>query len=329
MRQQQFEAEHSTFWRDLERLMDDLEHPPFKRRLRASSRLAFPRHFRRLCGHYALARSRHFSPALVAQLHSLVRRGHPLLYRQQAAWGWRIINFILVGFPRTLRRNLGYFNLALLIFLLPGLLVGMGCYHYQDLIYAVLDPAQVAELENMYDPANRRPGRSEARSSETDFVMFGYYILNNIGIGFRTFAGGILFGIGSLFLLIYNGIVLGGVAGHLTRLGYQDTFWPFVAGHGAFELTAIVICGAAGLMLGHAILAPGQRSRVLALQQHALEALQLVMGAALLFLLAAFIEAFWSASGVAMQIKYTVAACFWLFVFLYLGWLGQPLRGSM
>jgi uncharacterized membrane protein SpoIIM required for sporulation len=152
--------------------------------------------------------------------------------------------------------------------------------------------------------------------------------MNNIGIGFRTFAGGILLGIGSLFLLLFNGIVIGGVAGHLTRLGFNDTFWPFVSGHGSFELTAIVICGAAGLMLGHAVLAPGPYTRTQALKRQALEAVQLVLGAALMLLVAAFIEAFWSSSPVPIELKYTVAALLWGLVIVYLVGMGRTSRGS-
>jgi uncharacterized membrane protein SpoIIM required for sporulation len=328
MRQQQFESEHDAFWDEMTRLIEDLERPGYKRRLPRGSRLDFPAQYRRLCSHYALARSRRFSPALLEQLHGLVLRGHPLLYRLHSAWGWRILQFVLGGFPRALRRNQGYFWLALLIFLLPALLVGVGSFQDQELIYSVLDEQQVAGMENMYDPSNRRPGRALERGSETDFVMFGYYIMNNIGIGFRTFAGGILLGVGTLFLLLFNGIVIGAVAGHLTRLGFHDTFWPFVSGHGAFELTAIVICGAAGLMLGRAVLAPGQQSRVQALKQQAREALQLVLGAALMLLLAAFIEAFWSSSPIASESKYTVAALLWGLVVIYLAGVGRTPRGS-
>ena len=328
MRQQQFEHEHGNFWGEMTRLIEDLERPNYKRRLDRTSRLAFPAHYRRLCNHYALARSRHFSPALLDHLHNLVLRGHPVLYRLKTAWGWHLVRFILVGFPLALRRNQGYFWVALMIFLLPALLVGVGCFQDQELIYSVLDEQEVAAMENMYDPSNERPGRALARGSETDFVMFGYYIMNNIGIGFRTFAGGILLGIGSLFLLLFNGIVIGGVAGHLTRLGFHDTFWPFVSGHGAFELTAIVICGAAGLMLGHALLAPGQYSRTLALKRQAREAVQLVSGAAMMLLVAAFIEAFWSSSPVSVEIKYTIAVLLWGLVVLYLVGMGRNTRGS-
>jgi uncharacterized membrane protein SpoIIM required for sporulation len=312
----------------MNRLIEDLERPNYKRRLPQASRLRFPTHYRRLCSHYALARSRRFSPALLEQLHNLVLRGHPQLYRLQTAWGWRMIQFVLAGFPQALRRNQGYFWLALMVFLLPAMLLGVGCFQDQELIYSVLDESEVAAMENMYEPSNEQPGRALERSSETDFVMFGYYIMNNIGIGFRTFAGGILLGVGSLFLLLFNGIVLGAVAGHLTRLGFYDTFWPFVSGHGAFELTAIVICGAAGLMLGHAVLAPGQHTRSQALKRQAREALQLVMGAALMLLVAAFVEAFWSSSAVAIELKYTVAALLWGLVILYLVGMGRTSHGS-
>jgi len=323
MRQEQFETENAAFWAGLEQQLDALSQGRFKRRDKAVELEGFPADYRRLCSHYALARSRHFSPALQEQLHALVLQGHAFLYRRQGAWRWRILGFILGGFPRALRRNGGYFWAALLIFLLPALVLEIGCYQDQDLIYAVMDEQQVASIEGMYDPANRRPGRSLERGSETDFMMFGYYIMNNIGIGFRTFAGGMLLGLGSLFLLLFNGVALGSIAGHLSRLGFHYTFWSFVCGHGAFELTAIVICGGAGLMLGHALLAPGQRTRVEALQAQAAEALQLVMGAALMLLVAAFIEAFWSSSRVEIGIKYGVAGLLWLGVIGYLGWMGR------
>jgi uncharacterized membrane protein SpoIIM required for sporulation len=328
MRQQQFEAENQPLWDEIAELMDDLHRAPGKRRMSPAEQLNFPACYRLLCSHYALARSRGFSPALIDQLHGLVLRGHSLLYRQQGGWRWRVINFIHSGFPRAVRRSGGYFALSLLFFLLPGLLMGVGCYLQEDLIYTLIDDATVAQMESSYDPENHRIGRTLARSSETDFTMFGYYIMNNIGIGFRTFASGIIFGVGALFILLFNGLVIGGLAGHLTRLGYTDTFWQFVSGHGSFELTAIVICGAAGLRLGHAVIAPGQRTRAQALKDHASEALQLVLGAALMLLVAAFIEAFWSSMSIQPTTKYLVAALLWSLVAAYLLLMGRRTRGS-
>ena len=328
MRQRSFEQQYGPQWEELRVLLDDLDRPKRQRQLDSDARGRLPLLYRQLCNQYALSRSRRYSPALEAQLHDLVLRGHRRLYRRGGAGMWRLLDFIGAGFPRALRRNNRYFWFATMLFLAPALLLGGLCYLQPELIYSVLDEQQVSALEGMYDPLNHRPGRSPGRDSETDFVMFGYYIANNIGIGFRTFAGGILLGLGTVVLLVFNGVVLGGVAGHLTRIGYQDTFWSFVSGHGALELTAIVICGAAGLILARAVVVPGQRTRLEALKDHAVDALQLVLGAAFMLLLAAFVEAFWSSSGVAYSVKYSVAATLWLLVAGYLGFAGAGSRGS-
>ncbi|HHH39746.1 MAG TPA: stage II sporulation protein M [Sedimenticola sp.] len=326
MRQAAFEQRHQPLWDELRLLLDDMERPPRRRQLPPEKQVRLPWLYRQVCNHYAQAGSRCYSPALVRQLHALVLRAYRLLYRQGGG-RYRLSDFLGQGFPQALRRNARYFWLALLLFLVPALVLGIACYQDPELVYSVMDESQVAQIEAMYDPLNRRPGREQGRSSDTDFQMFGYYIANNIGIGFRTFAGGILAGVGTLLLLLYNGVILGGVAGHLTRLGYQETFWSFVAGHGAFELTAIVICGAAGLVLAHAIIAPGQLRRLVALKRAAGEALKLVMGAAAMLLVAAFIEAFWSSSGVPAGSKYLVAGLLWVLVVLYLTRAGAVRHG--
>jgi uncharacterized membrane protein SpoIIM required for sporulation len=328
MRQEQFETENQALWDELTEVMDDLERPRAKRRLESQRLVAFPGQYRRLCSHYALARSRGFSPMLLDYLHRMVVRGHRLLYKRASVWGWRVLNFVLFGFPQAFRRHLGAFSVSLIFFLLPALLMGTACYLQEDMIYSVMGQEQVADMESAYNPDNEHPGRSEKRQSDTDFKMFGYYIFNNIGIGFRTFALGIMLGIGTLVILIFNGVVIGGVAGHLTRLGFIETFWPFVSGHGAFELTAIVICGGAGLLLGRAVVAPGPQGRVHTLKANALEALQLVLGAGLMLVVAAFIEAFWSSSPFTPAVKYGAAAVLWLLVILYLTFMGRPARGS-
>ena len=143
----------------------------------------------------------------------------------------------------------------------------------------------------MYDPANKRLGMREA---DDNVAMFGFYIWNNVRIGFQTFATGLAFGLGTLFYLVFNGVMIGAVAGYLTEIGYGDPFWSFVSGHSAMELTAIAISGAAGLRLGAALIAPGLRSRKAALVAAARPAVQLMYGAAAMFFAAAFIEAFWS-----------------------------------
>ena len=174
-------------------------------------------------------------------------------------------------------------------------------------------------MENIYDPAQRHIGPMSLRNHQDDWVMFGFYIMNNIGIAFQTFASGIVFGLGSAFFLLFNGVNIGAVAGHLTRMGYSDTFWPFVIGHGAFELTAIVIAGAAGLKLGAALIAPGPMTRAAALHAAASVSIKLVGGAVVFLLLAAFIEAYWSSSNsIAVPLKMAIGSVLWLLVALYL-----------
>ena len=92
-----------------------------------------------------------------------------------------------------------------------------------------------------------------------------FYIKNNIGISFQVFAGGILFGIGTLFFLLFNGIFIGAVFGHLIQIGYSETILSFAVGHSSFELIAIVISGVAGLKLAAALVNPGKLSRSSAL----------------------------------------------------------------
>ena len=154
--------------------------------------------------------------------------------------------------------------------------------------------------------------------------MFGFYIQNNISVSFRTFASGLVFGIGSAFFLIFNGALIGAVAAHLTSVGFYVTFSTFVIGHGSFELTAIVLSGAAGLKLGHALLAPGQFTRTQALKNAAAIAIRMIYGVIIMLLIAAFIEAFWSSNNSFPAVtKYAVGGCLWFLVICYFLFSGR------
>ena len=109
-------------------------------------------------------------------------------------------------------------------------------------------------------------------------MMFGFYIRNNIGVAFQCFAGGLFAGLGTVFFLAYNGAFSGALAGYLTERGLSRTFYSFVATHSAFELTAIVIAGTAGLRLGHALLAPGRLRRRVALVEASRDTVVLLYG---------------------------------------------------
>ncbi len=322
MKQSGFEAEQSAVWTEYRDLLDALEQP-WRNRRRAVPLQRFPRLFRHLCGHYALARSRGYSPGLVTELHTLVQRGYRQLYRSRRDWLGGMLRFLSRGFPRTLRLHAWAFWLSILCFFGPMLAMGVASYGDSEAIYSLLEPMQVAEMESSYDPTNRKPGRGLDRQADTDFAMFGFYVMNNVSVSFRTFAGGIFLGLGSLFFLGFNGLVIGAAAGHLTQLGYGVTFWPFVSGHSALELTAIAISGAAGLLLAAALLAPGRRRRLDALRENASEAIKLVTGAMIMLVLAAIIEGFWSAAPAEATVKYVFGGIAWLLVILYLTLAGR------
>jgi len=316
VKQQQFELQHQALWQQFAATLSALESGT------ATDLKEFAAHYRLICQQAALAQSRGYGERLSAMLADLALRGHQQLYQRNDNFAQRMLRFALLEFPRKVRREWRIVTASLLVFVLPLLILGSVCYLRPELAYSVYDADTIANFEAMYSPQSKAIGRE--RESDTDLAMFGFYIKNNIGIGFQTFAGGIAWGVGTLFFLIYNGITIGTVAGYLAQFGYGQTFFSFAIGHGAFELTAIVIAGAAGLKIGVAILAPGRKLRLRALTDAARDAVQLMYGAALMLLLAAFIEAYWSSSAaVATHIKLGVGAMLWACVIAYFAFGGR------
>jgi uncharacterized membrane protein SpoIIM required for sporulation len=316
MKQSQFQHQHQTEWEAFAKTLDALERgkkPP------AASVAGFPAAYRRICQQLAMAQARGYGTRLSDDLQLLAQRGHQQLYRHRSPLLGRLLGFVLGGFGRLIRQEWRYLAAASLLFY--GSLLGMTVLVliFPDLIYSLVSPDQVAQMEAMYDPDASRLGRFGERGSSDDWMMFGYYVMHNIGIAFQTFAGGLLFGVGSVFYLLFNGLIIGAIAGHLTGIGYDQPFWSFVIGHGAFELTAITLAGAAGLKLGGALIAPGRLRRGEALRLAAARAVRLIAGAALMLLIAAFVEAYWSSMTYpSALVKYVVGAFLWLLVGLYL-----------
>ena len=153
--------------------------------------------------------------------------------------------------------------------------------------------------------------------------MAGFYVYNNVGIAFRCFATGVLFGLGSVFFLVYNGLFIGAVAGLVTAAGHGKNLLTFTCTHGAFELTAIVISATAGMVMGYALVDTGGLTRFASLRARARDIAYLVLGAALMLLIAAGIEGFWSPSSVPARVKWGTAIAAYLFVILYLTLAGR------
>jgi uncharacterized membrane protein SpoIIM required for sporulation len=189
-------------------------------------------------------------------------------------------------------------------------------YREPELILAVVNASSAAEYEEMYSSSADSIGRK--RTVDTDWKMFGFYIRNNVSVSFQCFAGGLFLGIGSIFFLAMNGVMGGAVGGYLTERGLGENFYSFVVTHAAFELTAIVLSGAAGLRIGHALLAPGRLSRRASLVRATREVVPMIYGFSIMLLIAAAIEGFWSsATWIPHVVKYSVAGACWVGVLLY------------
>jgi uncharacterized membrane protein SpoIIM required for sporulation len=319
-----FERTYEDEWTELETLLD--------RALGRKSGASAPRSpvsgariaalYRRACEHLALARARSYPACIVDRLERITASAHQLIYQRREFGLTRVRDLVAVAFPSAVRKHGSYVAVAAATFLLPTVIIALVVYWRPELILSVVSADTAASFEHMYSPTAHSIGRT--RDATTDWMMFGFYIRNNVGVAFQCFAGGLFGGVGSLFFLAYNGAFSGALAGYLTDRGLSPTFYSFIATHSAFELTAIVLSGAAGLRIGHALLAPGRLTRVESLVQAAQDSAVLLYGVTAMLLVAAAIEAFWSsANWLHPAAKYGVAAVCWTAVLGYFAFQGR------
>jgi len=283
--------------------------------------------FRALCYDLAQVRSRDWGSSVERYLNDLVVRGHGVFYGAKPSKRGRVTNFFSHVFPRVLRENYTFFWTSAALFAIPMAVSWTLVASDPSLAYRVLPGQVLYTMESMYEnePGEQGDGEDEGEESfeRQDAAMAGFYVRHNVSIAFKCFALGFFLGLGTIYVLLSNGIQIGTVAGYVIAQGHGDRFLGFVLSHSPFELTAIVIAGAGGLVLGHAILAPGDLARVDALRQRGLVAVQLALGAAGMLFVAAMIEGFWSAQPTPLAVKYAAAAFLWLTVIGYLGFAGR------
>jgi uncharacterized membrane protein SpoIIM required for sporulation len=319
-----FEQTYQDEWAELETLLDSvLGRKVGTFALPASvSGARVPALYRRACEHLALARARSYPAYMVDRLERLTANAHQVIYQHREFGLARIRDIVAVEFPSAVRAHASYVAVAAATFLLPTFVIALLVYWRPELILSVVSSETAASFDAMYSPSADSIGR--VRTAATDWMMFGFYIRNNVGVAFQCFAGGLFAGLGSLFFLAYNGAHSGAIAGYLTERGLSRTFYSFIATHSAFELTAIVLSGAAGLRVGHALLAPARLTRLQSLVVATRDCAVLLYGVTAMLLVAAAIEAFWSsASWLAPAAKYGVAAVCWSAVLGYFALQGR------
>ncbi|HZD11398.1 MAG TPA: stage II sporulation protein M [Candidatus Binatia bacterium] len=243
--------------------------------------------YRSATGDLALAQ-RDFPEAEVTRfLNQLVARGHATIYQEEPIAFDRLRRFARAGFPSTVRTLSPFILAAAAFFVIPALLLGLATAWNPQAASRLL-PAQLQELVPMIEqqelwtdvPLDQRPYTSA-------FIM-----RNNIQVIFLSFAGGVLLGLFTLYILVVNGVIIGGLTGLTVHYGVGFELWTFVIGHGVIELSVIFMAGGAGLALGWAIIHPGLLSRRDSLARAARLSIRIVVGAVPLLLVAGAIEGF-------------------------------------
>lgn len=302
MTRDEFLVRHEPSWREFESLLRLLE---TQQGIPGVSVRDFPARYRRLCHQLALCRSRRYGLDLERRLQDLALRGYRLLYRDPPlSWG-RLARLFAHEFPAAVRRHRSAVRLAIALFVIPALAAALAVRIEPDLAPRVLGFPMVAELEAMYADAD---SLREERPAESDVLMFGFYIRHNISIALQSFAGGLFYGVGSLFVLVFNGLFMGAVEAHLWNVGSAHNLYRFISGHSALELCGLVLAGAAGLSLGESLLSPGSATRVESLRRRSLDLVPIVYGAIALLVAAAGVEAFWSARPGSARVHYAFGA---------------------
>lgn len=277
--------------------------------------------YRALCTDLMRARAARCTPDLSAYLDGLAARAHAALYGARPFRMPGVVALFTRDFPRALRANWRAFAVACALFFIPFLVGTLGALASQDLASRVLPGPTLESMERAYSG-----GFAEGRDAGTNTGMAGFYVYNNVGIAFRCFATGILFGTGSLFFLVYNGLVTGVVVGYVMSAGHGANIWTFMCGHAPFELGAIVIAGGAGLQMGYALVDTGGLTRTGSLRRAAPLIAHQILGAAAMLFIAALLEGFWSPSSLPAPIKWAASGLFTVLIVLYLALAGR--RGA-
>ncbi len=269
--------------------------------------------YRAVCADLSRARGLGLPQDVQGFLDDLAGQAHNRLYSvRPAGLGLGLVRDALVRFPREIRQQWWFFAMATAMFYGPFLIGVVGSLADPSFAASILPAGALEGLEEAY-------GRSDmSRGFSGDAGMAGFYVFNNVGIAFRCFVMGVFAGLGSVFFLVYNGLMIGTVFGYLSSVGLGGNLLEFVSGHSAWELTGICVSGAAGLRLGWAIVVTEGRTRLGSLRHAAPALYRLVLGAAALIAVAAMIEGFWSAGPVPRSVKYAFGLLQWGIVFAWL-----------
>lgn len=235
----------------------------------------------------ALAQRDFPAHAVTRYLNRLVGQAHAAVYRSEPLVGRRILHYARAGFPRAFRAAGVFIVAAALLLFGPAIVVGILAWLEPEAARWIL-PVDVQSLIPLIEdrelwvniPVEERP------------MMSSLIATNNIQVSINAFAGGLLAGLLTIYILVFNGLMLGGIMGLTYHYGVGQELSNFVVAHGVIELSVIAFAGGAGLMIGWAMIQPGLYSRRDAVMLAARQALKIIIGCVPLLLIAGAIEGF-------------------------------------
>lgn len=291
MNEQTFVERRCAEWTRLNQLCDKAGTGPHA--LAPEELREFVQIYRRVCSDLASARTKSANVSLIEYLNSTAGRAYAVLYRSPRKSFWRWLCEFVVDAPRTVRRQIVFVTLSAVLFFGSGVLSA-------TLIHTVPEARDVfvsAQMESNFKAW--RDGLPSDRSSSEGVAMTGFYASNNpkTAIVAATIGAG-TFGFGSILMLFQNGAIIGALANDMLGVGKLGFLLASLAPHGVPELSGIIVAGAAGLLFGWALIAPGRKSRGDSLRAVSKDGMTLIGTSVILMFLAAPIEGFFSFNSV-------------------------------
>jgi uncharacterized membrane protein SpoIIM required for sporulation len=315
----QFIAQRRASWNELASFVRrcselGLERVPLDEFQQGSAR------YRQAVSDLALARARFPGHALLRELEALVSNAHSIIYRDKLARRSQWTAFWLREYPRLVRAESRLLLTSVLLFwgcAVLGAALTLGVPALGDLFVA---PHMREALQQHHLWTENLTSMSPQASSRI--------AQNNIAVSLTTWALGLSFGIGTMYMLALNGLMLGAVAVACLRYGMLGALGEFIVAHGALELPAIWLAGAAGMVLARGLVLPGRYARRINLRLEGRRSVRLVIGTVPILLVAAMLEGFVSPSELPGMVKCAVAALFGLGLFAWLALAGRGAAAS-
>ena len=305
-------------WDKLEKLLDQSAKGGLKS-LSRSDLQELSLAYRQIAADLAAIREDPASVHFARYINQLLVRAHNTIYSGRRASPKALFSFFWDTYPAAFRRNLKHCLLATSIFAVAGLVGAILTYQNPDFKVKLLGPQMVDTIQKREMWTHSIVGIKPLASSAI--------MTNNMSVGFTTFALGITAGLGTIYMMAFNGLLIGviGMACWLSGMSLQ--LWSFVAPHGVLELPAIFIAGGAGLRIAQGLLFPGVLSRKDSLAKAGQEAVQLVLGTIPILIIAGLIEAFVSPTVLPVPLKFSMAAALFVLLNVYLFGMGRS-RGT-